>query len=89
MNLVYFYSVYLAVTHHAIAALVLAGFINYVTNQISFYANWDTDYGAVSSAQASLKAENAHQTSEENQDLIEDTQDTLEDIAIRHAGHGV
>ncbi len=32
--------------------LFIASFISIVTNQISFYANWDTDFGALSAAQS-------------------------------------
>lgn len=50
-------------------AVLILGFINFVTCMLSLYANWDTDFGALSAAQASDKA-----------DLIDDVQDDTESI---------
>lgn len=37
-------------------AILILGFINFATNMMSVYANWDTDYGALSAAQGTKAA---------------------------------
>jgi hypothetical protein len=82
MNLVYFYSIYLGLTGHVGEALIIAGFINYVTNQISFYANWSTDFGALSAAQASAKADTVSNQVDEHDDKFDDLSDALQGTQI-------
>jgi hypothetical protein len=72
MNLVYFYSIYLGLTGH----------VGEVTNQISFYANWSTDFGALSAAQASAKADTVSNQVDEHDDKFDDLSDALQGTQI-------
>lgn len=58
-------------------AILIVGFINFVTNQISFYANWATDFGALSAAQASLKADKVSVQVADHDDALSDLQDVV------------